>query len=503
METGENIRRLVIVGGGSAGWMTAAAVANAVNGGCEIVLIESEQIGTVGVGEATIPPIKLFNRSLGIDENDFVARTCGSFKLGIQFVDWARKGHAYFHPFGTYGANFDIMAVHQHWLKARQKGQAAPLDDYCMGWAAASRGRFAPPAQDPRMVQSTYDYAYHFDTNLYARFLRSYAEARGVTRMEGRIVDVGLRAEDGFIEMVRLENGETVSGDFFVDCSGFRALLIQGALGVGYEDWTHWLPCDRAVALGTRNQGPPPPYTRSTALDAGWQWRIPLQHRTGNGIVYCSAHMSDDEAAAQLLANVQGEPLGEPRHLRFAAGRRHAFWRKNCVAIGLSAGFMEPLESTALHLIQTAIRRFIALFPDRACNPLGAAEFNRITAHEYEGVRDFIILHYCATQRDDAPLWRYCKAMDIPQSLQVKIDNFRAFGRLVSDGLELFANPSWLAVLIGQGIMPERCEPLLDVRNYAHSMQRLEHLRTVMAQAAQIMPAHGDYIARHCQAPAS
>ena len=493
----DSLKSIAVIGGGSAGWMAAAALSNAVQGDCSITLVESEAIGTVGVGEATIPPIRLFNQRLGIDENDFVRHTQGSFKLGIQFVDWGRQGHRYFHPFGPFGADFDIVPLHHYWLKARKEGDATPLDDYSMAWAAASRGRFDRPMRDPRMVQSTYDYAYHFDAGMYAAFLREYAEQRGVTRIEGKIVDVALEPESGNIDSVMLDGGERVAADFFIDCTGFRGLLIEGALETGYEDW---LPCDRAAAVQCAHGGEFTPYTRSTAREAGWQWRIPLQHRIGNGYVFCSRHLGEDEACATLLDNLDGEPLTDPRVLRFTTGRRKKFWNRNCVAIGLAAGFMEPLESTSLHLIQTGITRFLALFPDRRIDRLAVDEYNRLTQLEYETVRDFLILHYCATERDDAELWRECAAMSIPETLKVKIDNFRSYGRLVSTGIELFQNPSWLAVLVGQFVDPERYDPLTDQRAGVDGAARLAGLKRVMGEAAEAMPTHRAYINKHCRA---
>ncbi len=497
-----SLRSIAIIGGGSAGWMTAAALANAIQGDCRIYLVESEEIGIVGVGEATIPPIKLFNRALGIDENDFLRFAQGSFKLGIQFVNWAREGHRYFHPFGQYGADFDVVPLHHYWLRAHANGDAAALDEYCLAWVAARNGRFAQPSPDRRMVQSTYDYAYHFDAGLYARYLRGYAESRGVQRIEGRIVDVKLNGENGFIDRVVLAGGQEVAADFFVDCSGFRGLLIEGALETGYEDWTHWLPCDRAVAVPCGHGGEFTPYTRSTAHAAGWQWRIPLQHRIGNGYVYCSEHISADAATDKLLANLDGKPLADPRQLRFVTGRRKKFWNRNCVAIGLSAGFMEPLESTSLHLVQAGITRLLALFPDRNFYRQGIDEYNRVTTAEYEAVRDFLILHYCATEREDSELWRYCKSMKIPDTLQHKLDHFRSYGRLVSHAIELFQNPSWLAVLIGQFVMPEHYDPLVDLRPGVDANARLAGLRRVMDEAAMAMPTHQQYIDQHCRANA-
>jgi tryptophan halogenase len=502
MSDTRNIRRVAILGGGSAGWMAAAALANNLRGGCEIHLVESEEIGIVGVGEATIPPIRMFNQSLGIDENDFVRATQGTFKLGIEFVDWAKLGHRYFHPFGTFGAEFDSVPLHHYWLRARAKGDRTPLDDYSMAWAAAVRGRFDRPIPDRRLIQSTYEYAYHFDAALYGRYLRRYSEARGVRRHEGKVAEVLLRPEDGFIERLRLEDGREIEADLFIDCSGFRGLMIEEALGTGYEDWTHWLPCDRAVAVPCALGGALTPYTRSTAREAGWQWRIPLQHRIGNGYVYSSRHISDDEAAATLLANLDGEPLAEPRLLRFTTGRRKLFWSRNCVTLGLASGFMEPLESTSLHLVQSGITRLLALWPDRDFDPLALREYNRITEDEYERIRDFLILHYKLTSRDDSELWRYCSAMEVPEPLQYKIDHFRAHGRLVATGPELFQNPSWLAVHIGQLNWPERYDPLVDERSHVDADGMLAGIRRVAAEAAEAMPRHADYIARHCKASA-
>ena len=498
-DTPRSLRSIVIVGGGSAGWMAAAALSRALTQGCSITLIESDEIGTVGVGEATIPPIQTFNQMLGLDENEFLKRTQGSFKLGIEFVDWARLGHRYFHPFGPHGHQFDLSPQHQHWLRGRQRPGAAGLDEHSMAWAAASRGRFDKPSRDPRTVQSTFDYAYHFDAGLYARYLREVSEARGVRRIEGKIAHVGLRATDGFVDSVRLADGRGFVGDLFIDCSGFRGLLIEDALHTGYEDWTHWLPCDRALAVPCASVAALTPYTRSTARTAGWQWRIPLQHRTGNGYVYASQHISDDEAAATLLAGLDGRALADPRPLRFTTGRRKLFWNKNVIALGLASGFMEPLESTSLHLVQSGISRLLALFPDRDFDPLVTAEFNRIAINEFERIRDFIILHYKLTTRTDSALWRYCAAMSVPDTLQYKIDHFKRHGRLVTEGMELFGPASWLAVQVGQLNWPERHDPIIDLRN-VDGDAILARMRQAMAQAAQSMPTHEAYIQRHCAA---
>ena len=499
MPNENSIQSVVIVGGGTAGWMTAAALANAIRTGCTITLIESEEIGTVGVGEATIPPIRTFNEALGIAENDFVAAMQGSFKLGIQFVDWGKQDHAYFHPFGSYGRNFDFLPLHQYWLAAQARGEAPELDELCMAWAAAKRGKFAPPSPEQRNVLSTYDYAYHFDAGLYAQFLRRYAEARGVVRVEGKVADVGVDGETGHVSHVTLADGRLIDGDLFVDCSGFRGLLIEGALKTGYQDWRHWLPCDSAFAVPCEKVGAPTPYTRSTARAAGWQWRIPLQHRTGNGHVFCSQFSSDDEAAGVLMANLDGKALADPRKLTFTTGRRNLFWNKNVVAVGLSGGFMEPLESTSIHLIQAAIAKLIAFFPDRNFDPLVIDEYNRLAIAEYERIRDFIILHYKLTSRTDSELWRYCAAMEVPDTVTWKIEHFRRNGRLVQRDADLFGPPSWLAVHIGQGNLPQGTDPLLPLRGTDHA-EYLRKLEGALARAAEAMPDHADYIAKNCAA---
>ena len=499
-ESDRKIHSILIVGGGSAGWMTAAALSQTLNKGCVITLIESEEIGTVGVGEATIPTIKLFNQTLGIDENDFVKATQGSFKLGIQFVDWAKSGHRYFHPFGSHGRPFDTVSVHQHWLAGRAASPVGDisLDDLCMAWAAARRGKFARPSTDTSNVLSTHDYAYHFDAGLYAAYLRKYSEARGVMRHEGKVASVQQNAESGFVESVTMENGRVCAADLFIDCSGFRGLLIEGALKTGFDDWTHWLPCDRAMAVPCASTPDFTPYTRSTARTAGWQWRIPLQHRTGNGYVYSSAHISDDEAAATLMANLDGKALADPRSLRFVTGRRKKSWNKNVIAVGLSSGFMEPLESTSLHLIQANIAKILAFFPDRDFDPLVTDEFNRVAATETERIRDFLILHYHLNTRDEL-LWKQCANMTIPDTLQFKIDHFRSFGRLIGREMDLFGPTSWLAVHIGQMNWPKRHDPLIDYRK-VNAAEYLGKLSKAMESAANSMPSHQAYIDRHCKA---
>jgi tryptophan halogenase len=471
--------------------MAAAAIRTAAPA-LQVSLVESEEIGIVGVGEATIPPIRAFNRQLGIPEDRFVAETMGSFKLGIQFVGWGPA--PYFHPFGTFGAEFDSVPLHAWWLKARAEGQdVGPFDDYAMAWGAASRARFQPAIADPRRIQSTHDHAYHFDAFLYAALLRRVAEARGVVRHEGRVSEVLRDGESGDVTGVALADGRVLEADFFVDASGFRSLLLGEALGVPFEDWGHWLPCDRAVAVPCANAGPLLPYTRSTAHDAGWQWRIPLQHRTGNGHVFSSAFMDEEEATRVLLAHLDGAPLAEPRTIRFRTGRRRQSWAHNVMGLGLAAGFMEPLESTSIHLVQTAITRLLALFPARDGMAAPRDEYNRATAEEWERIRDFLILHYHLTVREGA-MWRHCATMALPEPLAWKIRQFRETGRLVSFGYELFQNASWLAVHIGQGNIPLAHDPLADQRPQVDAAGRLRGLRQVIAEAAEAMPGHADFI---------
>ncbi|MEP9359738.1 tryptophan halogenase family protein [Sphingomonas sp. KR3-1] len=499
MNAAPPIRSVVIVGGGTAGWMAAAALARLVAADVGVTLVESDAIGTVGVGEATIPPIRTFNAMLGIDERDFLAATQGTIKLGIEFVDWNAPGHAYLHPFGELGFDIEGVRFHQIWHRLHAAGQAGPLDAYCMSAVAARLNRFLPSNNDPNSALSRLVYAYHFDAGLYARFLRSYAEARGVRRVEGRIVDTALRGTDGHVEAVVLEGGARVEGELFLDCSGFGGLLIEGALHAGYEDWTHWLPCDRAVAVPSANAGPLNPYTRATARPAGWQWRIPLQHRTGNGYVYSSAHLSDDEAAATLLANLDGEALADPRPLRFVTGRRKQAWVRNVVAIGLSSGFIEPLESTSIHLIQSGITRLLALFPDSGFGDVERDAYNALSRSQFERVRDFVIVHYHANARPE-PFWRDLRAMALPDGLAERIALFRNRGRVFRHEDELFAEASWIAVLRGQGIEPAGWDPLVEALDLPRVGQMVERIGATFRRAAEAMPDHGAWLAQHAPA---
>jgi len=494
------LTRIVIAGGGSAGWMTAAALVNALPPETRITLVESEEIGIVGVGEATIPPIRKFNATLGLDEFEFLRRTKGSYKLGIQFVDWVEPGRRYFHPFGTYGRAFDFSHLLWFWNQARRAGQvASSLDEYCMAWVAAGQERFAPPLNDPHSLLSTYDYAYHFDASLYAAYLREFSERRGVTRVEGRVVATRLNGETGHVESLKMQDGRDVAGELFIDCSGFRGLLIEEALHTGYDDWTHWLPCDRAVAVPCESAPNFLPYTRSTARTAGWQWRIPLQHRIGNGYVYSSKFLDEAGASATLLANLDGKALADPRPLRFVTGRRKLGWNRNVVAIGLSSGFLEPLESTSLHLIQSSILRLITLFPDRNFDPAVRDVYNRVANSEIERVRDFLILHYHLNRRE-GELWRYCANMPIPDTLRENIEHFRRHGRFVQREFDVFVLASWLAVHVGQLNLPESCDQ--PPHAHADSAQWLEKTRTNLRTEASRLPTHQQFIETNCRAVA-
>jgi tryptophan halogenase len=454
------------------------------------------------VGEATIPDIINFNRMLGVSEVEFMKATHATFKLGIEFVDWARIGDRYFHGFGTIGQDFDLLPFHQYWIKAQRQGIAAELGEYSLHTKAAPLGKFMVSASDapPKSPLADIAYAYHFDAGLYAKYLRRYAEQRGIRRTEGKVVDVQLRGEDGFVEAVVLESGERVEGDLFLDCSGFRGLLIEQTLHAGYEDWSHWLPCNRAVAVACEISGPPTPFVRCTAREAGWIWRIPLQHRVGNGYVYSSEYISDDAAAAALLKQLDAPALGEPRVLRFTAGQRRKAWDRNVVALGLAAGFLEPLESTAIYMIQSGLARLVNLFPDSGFSQAVIDRYNAQTAFEIERIRDFIILHFCATERDDTPFWDYCRTMEIPEPLADNIRLFRDSGRFYRNAEELFALTSWVEVMIGQRILPRTYHPAVDQLSEAELRQLMEGVRRVITACVEAMPMHQQFIARHCAA---
>jgi len=496
----DRIRKAVIVGGGTAGWMAAAAISKIMGDipDFRIELVESDEIGTVGVGEATIPQIVLFNAMLGIDEHEFVRATNATYKLGIEFVDWTRIGHRYVHPFGFYGLDMMGIEFHHHWLKGKSLGDAAPLGAYSLSIVAGLQGRFAHPRPDqPNSPLAKIGYAFQFDASLYARYLRVFSEANGVTRTEGRITNVVQNGETGFVEAVMLKSGDRVEGDLFIDCSGFRGLLIEQILKSGFEDWSAWLPCDRALAVPCESSGDSQPLTRSTARSAGWQWRIPLQHRTGNGYVYSSAHISDDEAAATLMANLDGAPLAEPKPLRFKAGHRKKAWVKNVVALGLAGGFLEPLESTSIHLVQSGIARLMTLFPTRGFDPVETERFNAQTVQEYIDIRDFLVLHYKATERDDSPFWDYCRTLEPPDGLAYKLDMFRRNGRVFREHNELFTETSWLSVMVGQGIEAGGYHPAADILPDDETLRRLAHVREVVARTAQLLPMQDEFLREH------
>ena len=501
MTDNRNIRSILIVGGGTAGWMTAATFARILGPDyAKITLVESDEIGIIGVGEATIPQMATFNRMLGLDEDQFVRETKGSFKLGIQFVNWGRIGHRYFHPFGRYGLDMKGVSFHAYYLRLRQLGEAPEVDAWSLQAMAARDDKFMRGIDAGNSPLSDIAYAYHFDAGLYARFLRRYAEERGVVRREGRIVDVKLRGEDGFVQSVTMQDGSEIEADLFVDCSGFRGLIIEQALKAGYTDWSHYLPCNRAIAVPCASVDAWTPYTRSTAHKAGWQWRIPLQHRIGNGHVFSSHHMSDDEATAILMANLDGEPLADPRVVPFTTGHRNRMWVKNCVALGLAGGFLEPLESTSIWLIQSGLSRFLTMFPDRDFNQADIDRYNRIMTTDYEEIRDFLILHYHATERTDSPFWDYCRTMAIPERLAEKMRVFRSHGRAFRENEELFNDTSWFAVMLGQLIEPGSHDPVADAMPLDETRARLAHIREAVANSAAYMPKHRDFIREHCAA---
>lgn len=498
------IRHIVIVGGGTAGWMAAAALSRLKEGSdLAITLIESEEIGTVGVGEATIPPFVEFNQLLGIDEREMMSATQASFKLGIQFMNWGKQGDSYIHPFGAYGYPIDGVGFHQHWHRARAEADRRPIQAFNLETMAAYFGKFSRTEDFRGQDLPPVNYAYHIDATRYARFLRALSEKRGVVRSEGKVVDVTLDGESGHVASVTKSDGTVIAGDLFVDCSGFRGLLIEQALETGYEDWRHLLPCDRAVALPClREDGSPPaPFTRATAHSAGWQWCVPLQHRNGNGHVYCSAFMQDDEAHDILVGNLAGKPQADPNFLRFVTGRRKKFWNRNVVALGLAAGFMEPLESTSIHLINTGVNKLIALLSLAGITQVQEDAFNRFTAKEYVRIRDFLVLHYNATTRDDSEFWNHVRTMKVPDSLVEKVELFRLNGQIFREEDELFTETSWAAVMMGQGITMQGHNPMADRIPAADLKKEFDEIERSVRFAVDRMPTHHDYLKRYCPAP--
>ncbi len=486
------VTKIVIVGGGTAGWMSAAMLSRLLGSQLDIELVESDAIGIVGVGEATIPPIQAVNTALGLDEREFLRETKASIKLAIQFENWRVPGESYFHTFGAPGRSQAFCHFHHFWLRARQSGDTSTIWDYDLNFLCATAGKFAKlQVKDPIWEMQ---YAYHFDAGLYGQYLRRYSEKQGVVRTEGLIKDVQLDPESGHVNALLLESGKTIAGDLFVDCSGGRGLLISQALGTDYEDWSHWLPCDRAMAVPSQRFEKTLPYTRSIAHAAGWQWRIPLQHRNGNGLVYSSRYYSDDEAADILLGNLDSEPLAEPKIIPFRTGRTKQQWSKNVIAIGLSSGFLEPLESTSIHLIQTAVTRLITFFPHAGITTQLIDEYNRQSQAEFEYIRDFIILHYHLNERDDSEFWRHCREMDVPDRLTEKMDLFRASGMLINDHMDIFLEPSWLQVMLGQGIMPEDYHPLADTLTDEQLKDKLEKTRQTKMQPMDQIPPHDEFL---------
>jgi tryptophan 7-halogenase len=496
---------IVILGGGTAGWMAAAGLVSLIPPGrCRIRLVESDEIGVVGVGEATLPHIKNFNDSIGLDEAEMMRATNATFKLGIDFVDWGSKGSRYIHPFGVHGSAQSGLGFHQQWLRSRAEGRDWDIQEFCFGCMAALDNRFDFPATDKPTINSTYSYAYHFDASLYAQFLRRIAEARGLARIEGKVRDVEQDPETGDVRALIMESGERIAGDFFIDCSGFRSLLLAGKLGVEWEDWSQWLPCDRALPVPTERRGDLTPYTRVSAMNAGWRWRIPLQHRTGNGYVFSSRFIDEDKAREELLASLDEPLLAEPRLLKFQAGRRVRSWERNCVALGLSSGFLEPLESTSIYLVQIAIMHLLVLLPTRRHDQRLVDEFNLRMDVEYERIRDFLILHYHLSSRDDTELWRYCRNMEVPESLHRKMRLFRHSGVVEQYKDGLFTPPSWLAVYLGQGLTPQHYNPLVDATPLDRLMEQLEELHTDIRDRIDEMPKAASLLARYANAqPAS
>ena len=488
------IRTIVIVGGGTAGWMAAASLSKSLASlGVQLRLIESGRVDPIGVGEATIPPIMEFIRQLGIDEGDLVREIKATYKLGIGYREWTRAGHFYFHPFGPAGPGIGNIPFQAYWLKMLLEGKAGRLEEYSIQATAALRGRFARPVHAPNTPLNKITYALHFDAGRFARYLRGYAEARGVLRTEGHVRHVSVRGADGFVDSVTLESGESVGADLFIDCSGFQGLLIEGALHTGYQDWSQWLPCDRAMLVHSERSAAPNPYTLVTARDAGWQWQIPLQHRDGNGYIYSGEFGADDDARALLLANLSGRALSEPVALRFRPGRRRAAWNRNVVALGLAAGFLEPLEATSIHLIQRGIAMLLRFFPDRDFAAADVDRYNRVLESDFAGVRDFLLMHYSQTERA-GPFWQHCREIPLTDSLREKIELFRSHGRILREEAELFPVLSWLSVMVGQNIIPRRYDPLVDGLDSRRIQTRLEELRTAVRDSVEAMPPHWDYI---------
>ncbi|WP_371189094.1 tryptophan halogenase family protein [Thalassotalea maritima] len=487
------VKNIVIAGGGTAGWMAASSLAKLFGKNFNITLVESEQIGTIGVGEATIPTLHTLHRLLGINEAEVMAATNATFKLGISFENWRDVGKDYIHSFGTLGHDCWACGFQHFWLKGKEKGMVSEIGDYCPEHLACREGRFAVMAND------SLNHAYHLDAGLYAKFLQKIAFAHGCQRIEGKINQVNLCPKSGFITSLDLDNGKRIEGDLFIDCTGFKGLLIEDALHTGFDDWSHMLPCDSAVAVQTKSVSKPVPYTRSIARESGWQWRIPLQNRTGNGLVFCSKHMSDEEAIQTLLDNIEGEPINKPRVIKYKTGVRRKQWNKNCIAIGLSAGFIEPLESTGIHLFQKGIVRLMQLLPHNGINQADIDEFNKQSKAEMLDIRDFIILHYHLTERRDSPFWRYCANMEIPETLQHRMDLFKSTGRVFKKQEELFGETSWVQVMMGQGLMPEGYHPIVDNMPDDELQRFLDKIKDHTKKKVANWPDHMAFINHYCR----
>ena len=492
-DNGQQVRKVVIAGGGTAGWIAAAALSTQLGPLLDITLVESEQIGTVGVGEATIPTHRTFHALLGIDERDFMRATQATFKLGIAFENWARKGDRYIHSFGQVGKGTWMGDFQHMWLQAKAEGVAGDFSDYCFELQAAEAGKFYTSDKNPL------SFAYHLDATRYAAFMRRLAEAKGVTRREGKITQVQQNPESGFIDAIGLDSGETIEGDLFIDCTGFRGLLIEDTLETGFDDWSHWLPTDSAIAVQTEAVGPPLPYTRAIAHEAGWQWRIPLQHRVGNGLVYCSDYLSEDDARALIGANIQGETITEPRLIRYRTGSRREVWNRNCIALGLSSGFVEPLESTSIHLIQIGVTRLIKQFPFGGVTDVGRRHYNDTARKELERIRDFIILHYYLTEREE-PFWRARQEMHIPDTLAHQLELFRETGIAWQAPEDLFRVYSWLQVMLGQRLEPRGHHLMGKLMSRDQMGRALASLKGKIDNAVERLPSHQDFISTYCAA---
>ncbi|WP_428616299.1 tryptophan halogenase family protein [Pseudoalteromonas sp.] len=490
----KKITKVVIAGGGTAGWITAALLNKVLGKVIEITLVESAEIGTVGVGEASIPPILHLNGALGISEKEFIKATGATIKLGIEFENWRSQGHRYMHAFGEIGKDFPFCEFYHFWLKAHQANNAPDFWDFSLNYQAAKAHKFAHLKHIPNTQLVGLHYAYHFDATRYGEFLKGLAQSRGVKRIEGKIESVNQCHQSGHIRSLLLTNGEHIDGDLFIDCTGLRALLIEQTLNTGFEDWSHWLPCDSAIAVQSESAADAIPYTRSIARDSGWQWQIPLQHRVGNGIVYSSRFLSDEAAKQQLLENLPAKPLTEPRVIKFKTGRRLKQWHKNVVSVGLSSGFLEPLESTSIHLIQSAAIRLIKFFPHQGIKQSLVDEFNQQSKTEFERIRDFIILHYKITERDDSAFWRFCKGMDIPSSLKKKIELFKTSGKLIREDDELFAEVAWQQVMIGQGLIAEDYHPLTDALSDEQLNELFSNLKTLINSTVEQLPSHSQFL---------